>query len=153
MTLERPADLKGAAALASWLDRPAVDEVVVRVPWLDADDRKDSAVMIRRLFNDCGCAAAATGFTLAASVFLVCQLAVAGWSWGSAGLAALAGVIAGTGGKLLALAWSRHRLRTLLLRMAETAPAGQRGDHPPLDDSQDEGVIPWPSSAKKSKNG
>jgi hypothetical protein len=129
LTLEHPGDLEKAATLASWLGRPTVDEVLVRLPWLNADEREKSASAVRRLFNDCGCAAAAATFALATSALLTYWLVVAGWSWPHAGMTVLIGVAAGLGGKLLALAWSRHRLRALLLWLGpDTARSPDRGE-------------------------
>ncbi|WP_233362184.1 hypothetical protein [Streptomyces sp. GMR22] len=122
LKLEWPEDLEHAAALASWFGRPSVHEVVVLVPWLDADEQHRSAASIRRLFNDCGCAAGMVAFAVTVGVVLGRQLAVGGWSWSSAGIALLVGVVGAAVGKLLGLAWSRHRLRSLLLRIGRSRP-------------------------------
>ncbi|MEU1803652.1 hypothetical protein [Streptomyces sp. NPDC019937] len=122
LNLEWPEDLEHATALASWLGRPSVHEVVVLVPWLDADEQRRSAASIRRLFNDCGCPAGMAGFVVTVGVVLGHQLAVGGWSWPWVGFALLAGVAGGAVGKLLGLAWSRHRLRSLLLRIGRSRP-------------------------------
>ncbi|MFE7245761.1 hypothetical protein [Streptomyces sp. NPDC057580] len=111
-------DLRGAATLASWLGRPCVDEVVVRTPWLVAEEQDRSAKEIRRLFNDCGCGVGMTAFVVATTAVLVLQLSRHGWSWAPVGTALLVGVGAAVVGKLLGLAWSCLRLRALLRRMS-----------------------------------
>ncbi|MER5918262.1 hypothetical protein ABT124_50570 [Streptomyces sp. NPDC001982] len=118
LTLESLDDLKGAARLASWLGRPSVDEVVVRTPWLAAEEQDRSAKAIRRLFNDCGCAVGMAAFAIATAAVLVLQLPRHGWSWAPVGTALLVGVGAAVVGKLLGLAWSCLRLRALLRRMS-----------------------------------
>ncbi|QLH25536.1 hypothetical protein [Streptomyces sp. Rer75] len=128
LKLECPEDLEHAAALASWLGRPTVHDVVVLVPWLDPDERRRSAATIRRLFNDCGCAAGMAAFAVTAGVALGYQFAVGGWSWPSAGVGVLVAVAGGAVGKLLGLAWSRHRLRSLLLRMDGRGRPSMRHD-------------------------
>ncbi|MEU3193321.1 hypothetical protein ABZ686_22410 [Streptomyces sp. NPDC006992] len=124
LVLEGAEDLRRAAALASWLGRPTVDEVVVRLPWLGTGDRGRSAESVRRLFNDCGCVAGTAAFTVAVSAFLVYRLTIASgvFSWPLFGVTVLLGVAAGVCGKLLGLAWSRRRLRGLLLRLSEARP-------------------------------
>lgn len=123
LKLEWPEDLEHAAGLVSWLGRPSVHDVVVLVPWLDADEQRRSAASIQRLFNDCGCAAGMAAFAVTVGVVLGHQVAVGGWSWSSAGITLLVGVAGGAVGKLLGLAWSRHRLRSLLLRMGRSRPS------------------------------
>ncbi|MFI7245277.1 hypothetical protein [Streptomyces qinglanensis] len=124
LVLQRAEDLRRAAALASWLGRPTVDEVVVLLPWLGTGERGRSAETVRRLFNDCGCTAGIAAFTGAVSAFLVYRLAIAPgvFPWPLFGVTVLLGVAAGVCGKLLGLAWSRRRLRGLLLRPSEAGP-------------------------------
>lgn len=125
LTLETRDDLRRALALASWLDRPTVDAVEIRLPWLTAAERDRSAAEIRRLFNDRGCAAATVALVLTAVVLAVLG-ADADWSWWGSGVATLLCLAAATAGKLLALAASRRRLRSRLRGLAEVvdAPAG-----------------------------
>lgn len=111
-------DLDRAGALVSWLRRPHVDRVVVTLAALDARERERSAEAIRRLFNDCGCTWSAVALVGAGGVALAAGRSVIGVA-----LTALAAAVAG---KLLGLAWSRHRLlaRLRALRLAATPKEG-----------------------------
>lgn len=111
-------DLVRAAALVTWLDRPAVEQVRVDVPWLDRAEREATAAVIAARFNDCGCRWGEGVFVLAL-----------GWSlwtgaWGDGLLAALGSAVllsllAAVAAKLGALAWSAWRLRALLDQMLD----------------------------------
>lgn len=119
LQLESHDDLFQAAALASWLDRPSVSEVVVTLPWLDTDERSSSAQAIRRLFNDCGCAVGSISAMATVAAVLLPQVLTRGWSWPAVGSAVGAGVAAAVAGKLAGLAWSRWRLRARLRLLAQ----------------------------------
>ncbi len=110
-------DVDRALGLAGWLNRPGVRDVDLSLAGLDPAQRAQRAELIRRLFNDCGCAAGTVAFLAAAALALVIRVAGSGWDWRSLGLAAGAGVGAAVAGKLGGLAWSRHRLRTELRRL------------------------------------
>ncbi|NJC68611.1 hypothetical protein HC031_02560 [Planosporangium thailandense] len=121
--LESQEDVLQAAALASWLDRPSVSDVVVALPWLDTAERASSARAIRRLFNDCGCGVGSVAFVATVTAVVLPRVLSRAWSWPSLGTAVGAGIAAAVAGKLAGLAWSRWRLRTRLRRLAETRPA------------------------------
>jgi hypothetical protein len=131
LKLECLEDLKEATALASWLNRPSVREVVVLIPWLDADERERSAKALCRLFNDCGCAVATAAFAAAAGLVIILHPGSPGWSWASFGTAFVAGVAAGVVGKLAGLAWSRLRLRAWLRRMSKANSCECAATHEP----------------------
>jgi hypothetical protein len=130
LTLETDDDLRRALTLASWLHRPAVSAVDVRLPWLDPAERDRSARAIRTLFNDRGCVAAAVALVVTAAVIAGAG-ADADWSWWGTGTATLVCLAVAAAGRLLALAAGRRRLRNLLRRMAPAAeaspPAGGTG--------------------------
>ncbi|MGH3455822.1 MAG: hypothetical protein ACRDP2_15490 [Nocardioidaceae bacterium] len=109
VTLSSRADIERAIAAATWLNRPHAAEVRVAPPYVVDGDR------IRRLFNDCGCAWGEFALlaVVVATVFrtLVWDVTI-NWWWLAATLA-----VAGVGGKLAGLAWSRHRLVTTLQRL------------------------------------
>ncbi|HEX2772212.1 MAG TPA: hypothetical protein VHN18_07240 [Micromonosporaceae bacterium] len=100
------ADLDRAEALATWLRRPHVDQVAVRMPGLDSAECERSARAIRHLFNDCGCTWGALALLVAAVGVLV--IGPAGWP--DVGGSVLGCLAAAAGGKLLGLAWSRYHL-------------------------------------------
>ena len=123
LVLECSDDLERATALASWLNRPTVTEVVIRLPWLDEDERHRYASAIRRLFNDCGCAVAAAAFIAALAATLLTHVPERGWSWPLVGTSLVISITAALAGKLLGLACTRHRLRALLRRVGRGGSA------------------------------
>jgi hypothetical protein len=123
LVLESSDDLERATALASWLNRPTVTEVVVRLPWIDGDERHTYATAIRRLFNDCGCAVATAAFIAAVAASLLTPVVTRDWSWPLVGTSLVLSITAAVAGKLLGLAWTRHRLRALLRRVGRGASA------------------------------
>jgi len=110
-------DLKRAGRLASWLHRPSISSVEVGLPWLDGDEQRRVGKALTRHFNDCGCLWGAPAFI---GALLGC-LAWAPWQirqlWLEIGTSLLVATAAASTGKLVALAWSQWRLKTVLSRM------------------------------------
>ncbi|MEV6816443.1 hypothetical protein [Micromonospora sp. NPDC051296] len=104
------ADLDRAEALVSWLERPHLDRVTITLPGLDTTERERTAVTLRHLFNDCGCAWGLAALVVAGAGSLLA------WPSGGRGIAVavLGCLLAAAAGKLLGLAWSRRRLLALL---------------------------------------
>ena len=127
LTLETDADLRRALALASWLDRPAVSHVEVRLPGLGPVERDRSARAIRKLFNDCGCVVSTVAM-VATAVVLAVAGAGADWSWWRIGVATLVCLAAAIAGKVLALAASGWRLRIRLRHLAAVGILSGLGD-------------------------
>jgi len=124
LSLATAGDVADAVALVSWLNRPAVNQVSVEIPWLTSSEREDAAARLQRLFNDCGCGWGAFAFLAVLAVRLGPHLRGGEMSWTMLGWAILLSAGAAAGAKMLALAWSRWRLLSWLERL--TAP-GQRG--------------------------
>lgn len=136
LVLHGRSDLERTARLATWLSRPAVDDVSVTLPWLTEDERHRAARAIRRYFNDCGCLAGAPAFVIALAWCLAANPWPAGPAWSAAGYTLLASVGAALAGKGAGLFWSRWRLRVLIRRI-----------------TRDEGRASCRSSAPRSRNG
>ncbi len=124
LRLETRHDLEHAVRLVSWLARPAVGHVQVRLPWLAPAECHQVGRTLTRQFNDCGCLWGAPAFVAA----LVWGATASPWT-GSTPLAALtasfaSAVVAAVAGKAAALAWSAWRLRVLLHRLARRAAPG-----------------------------
>ena len=111
------ADLDRAEALVSWLQRPHLDRVTITLPGLTATERKNAAMALRRLFNDCGCAWGLAALT-AAVVGSVLIWPGSGRPLAGAVLGCLGAAVAG---KLLGLASSRRRLLALLHALRSAA--------------------------------
>jgi hypothetical protein len=108
-------DLRAAHRQASWLRRPAVQQVEIGEAFLDEQQRVRTAAALRRWFNDCGC-----GFgTAALLVTTVALLLALGRTLPSLAVALVSGLVAALAGKVAALAWSRHRIRRTLRRIAD----------------------------------
>lgn len=117
LVLDGRSDLERTERLATWLSRPAVDDVCVTLPWLDEDERHRVARAIQTYFNDCGCLVGAPAFVLALAWCLHASPWPDGSAWAAAGYTLLASVGAALAGKGAGLLWSRWRLRVLLRRM------------------------------------
>ncbi|SCF47193.1 hypothetical protein [Micromonospora mirobrigensis] len=100
------ADLDRVAALVSLLHRPHLDRVTVTLSGLDATERRHTAELLRRLFNDCGCGAGALAMVVAVAVALL----VGPHGGRAIATAALGCLGAAVAGKFLGLARSRRRL-------------------------------------------
>lgn len=124
LRLETRHDLEHAVRLVSWLARPAVGQVQVRLPWLAPDERDRVGRTLTRRFNDCGCLWGAPAFATA----LAWGAAASPWAGGTPSTALAASlasaVVAALAGKAAALAWSAWRLRVLLHRLARGAAPG-----------------------------
>jgi hypothetical protein len=122
-------DVEHAGRLATWLNRPAVDQVVVSVPWLEVAERHRLARTLEMHFNDGGYAFGVPAFVAA----LAWCFYTGSWSSDAASLPAAAAytvavsVASAMGGKLAGLAWSRWRLRTLLRHIAAAEPSSPGG--------------------------
>jgi hypothetical protein len=110
-------DLQRAGRLASWLHRPSISSVEVGLPWLDEHERRRVGRVLTRSFNDCGClwgAPAFIGSLLACLVWAPWQIRQL---WLEIGVSLPLAVAAALTAKVIALAWSRWRLKTVLARM------------------------------------
>jgi hypothetical protein len=122
LVLETKSDLHQAERLVSWMNRPPVDQVLIRIPWLDGADQQRTAKTIKFYFNDCGCLWGALVFVLVLTGCLWMEpWGEAPW-WIAPAYALLASVPAAIAAKLSALAWSWWRLKVLIGRImhAET---------------------------------
>jgi hypothetical protein len=116
-------DLRAAHRHASWLRRPAVQQVEIGEGLLDGTERVQTAAALRRWFNDCGCGVG----TIALLTTMAALLLTFGWTLPSLAVALASGLIAALAGKLAGLAWSRHRIHHTLRRIADAAPTPASG--------------------------
>lgn len=110
-------DLDRAAQLVSWLNRPAVDHIVVLLPGLDRFERHRSAKTLKFLFNDCGCIWGAPAFVATFSYVLATHIQANGFSWSILGYSFGIGFCVALVAKLVGLAWSYWRLKVWFERM------------------------------------
>ena len=117
LVLASRADVLAASRLVRWLNRPAVEQVVVAIPALSERERQRIATKLQGLFNDCGCAWGAPAFLVTLGLLIVGSP----WRHTSSGVAVamtLAGAVAAAVlAKLTALAWSRWRMKALFSRL------------------------------------
>ena len=126
LLIEDVHDLDRTAQLVSWFARPAIGQVHVRLPWLDHAERARSASTLARLFNECGVLWAVPAFL---SVLSWGALGAPWSAWGTVAaivVSALLATSAALTAIVIALGWSRWRLRTLLHRLARGGVIGQR---------------------------
>jgi hypothetical protein len=117
-------DLRAAHRHASWLRRPAVQQVEIGEALLDDEtERVQIAAALRRWFNDCGCGVG----TIALLTTVATLLLTLGWTLPALAVALASGLVAALAGKLAALAWSRHRIHHTLRRIADAAPTPVSG--------------------------
>jgi hypothetical protein len=126
LRIDSPGDLERAALLVSWLARPSVRQVHVRLPWLTPAQCERAGRTLTRYFNDCGCLWGAPAFVAA----LPLSFAHGPWTDASGLLAGGASLAAAVGAalaaKAAALAWSAWRLRVLLARLARGSGVERR---------------------------
>jgi hypothetical protein len=117
-------DLEQTRRLASWVNRPAVDHVLITLPWLDVDERQRIAKELEAQFNACGCTWGTVAFVLAL-VWCLRTAALGSASVSSgAGYVVLGSVTAAIAGKALGLKWSQWRLKVAIRRMSR--PSARR---------------------------
>ena len=106
IVLKSRGDIERIRPLVSWLDRPAIDHVVVLLPWLDGVEQRRLAKRFKFLFNDCGCLWGVPAFLAAFGWLLSTAIHTDGFSWITLGYAFLVGSVAAFAAKLVGLAWS-----------------------------------------------
>jgi hypothetical protein len=115
LVLATQADVDRARRLARSSDRPDVDEVEVRLPWLTNSERAETERTLGRLYGDCACAWGAAAFLVTMVVSLLVIPIPDLWVRLLAALALAAG--SSLAAKALGLRWSRWRLVALLDRL------------------------------------
>ena len=115
-------DVERARSLATWLSRPAVDQVVITIPWLPERQRARLEKRIKYLFNDCGCLWGGPVFLVVFSAVLVTKWSSGGFSWPTLGVSFGIGAMAALTAKFTALACSGVRLKSLLNRIIGLEP-------------------------------
>ncbi|MBE9168682.1 hypothetical protein IQ238_14595 [Pleurocapsales cyanobacterium LEGE 06147] len=115
--LENTKDLEKAIALISWLNRPSVEQVLVKLPWLEKAEQQQFEKALKFLFNDCGCQWGTPAFLIIFTWYFSTKLREGDFSWNDLGMSLLIGVFTALTAKLLGLAWSHWRLKIWFRRM------------------------------------
>src|SRR5215213_2449124 len=67
LVISSNSDIEQARRLASWVNRPAVDHILITLPGMDTEERGRIARELKNHFNECGCTWGTVAFGLAAA--------------------------------------------------------------------------------------